>query len=147
MKISWDNHISVTNHKNFLWRFHGIESLLKTESAAIRIDLNLARVDYFTHTTQEPCGSPNRSRWIRGVLASTVPNKTQPLNTTPNLRRESPRSTGDITKPLYIAPLPTYLGPCIKDQFWKVFGSSFPLFRICDSTISCSKPPSSTDGP
>ena len=50
----------------------------------------------------------------KGVLASTIPNKPQPLNITPSLRGESLRSTGDIPKPLYIALLATYLGPHIK---------------------------------
>jgi len=82
-----------------------------------------------------------------GVLATTFSNKAQPLNIRPSLRGESPRSIGDIPKPLSISPLATYLGPCINDQVYKVFGSSFPLFRICGNTISCSKPTSSTNGP
>jgi ribonuclease HI len=39
------------------------------------------------------------------VLVSTIPNKLQLLNIMPSLREESPRSTGDTRKPLYIAPL------------------------------------------
>ena len=52
---------------------HGIKSMLITESAAIRIDYNLARVYYFTHTTQGPCDSPNPLKLDKRVLASTVP--------------------------------------------------------------------------
>ena len=43
----------------------------------------------------------------KGVLASTIPNKAQPLNIMPSLRGESSRSTGDTPRPLYIAPLAT----------------------------------------
>ena len=57
---------------------HGIKSVLITESAAIRIDSNLARVYYFTHTTEGPCDSPNPLKLDKGVLASTVPNNAQP---------------------------------------------------------------------
>ena len=68
---------------------HGIKSVLITESAAIRIDYNLARVYYFTHTTQGPCDSPNWPKLDKGVLASTVPNMARSLNLTPNLRVET----------------------------------------------------------
>ena len=68
---------------------HGIKSVLITESAAIRIDYNLARVYYFTHTTQGPCDSPNRPKLDKGVLASTVPNMARSLNLTPSLRVET----------------------------------------------------------
>ena len=57
-----------------------------------------------------------RAKLDKGVLASTVPNKAQPLNITLSLRGESLSSIGDTPKPLYIALLATYLGPCIKDQ-------------------------------
>ena len=49
-----------------------------------------------------------------GVLATTVPDKPQPLNFTPSLHGELSRSTGDTPRPLYIAPLATYLGSRIK---------------------------------
>ena len=59
-----------------------------------------------------------------GVLATTVPNKPQPLNFTPSLCGESPRSTGDTPRPLYIAPLATNLGPRIngddKEGMWLI---------------------------
>jgi hypothetical protein len=42
----------------------------------------------------------------KGVLASTFPDKSQPLNITPSLRGELPRSTGDTPKPLYKALWP-----------------------------------------
>ena len=58
---------------------HGIKSVLIIESAAIRIDYNLVRVYYFTHTTQGPCDSPNRPKLDKGVLASTVPNMARSL--------------------------------------------------------------------
>ena len=58
---------------------HGIKSVLITESAAIRIDYNLARVYYFTHTTQEPCDSPNQPKLDKGALATTVPNMARSL--------------------------------------------------------------------
>ena len=79
---------------------HGIKSVLITESAAIQIDYNLARVYYFTHTTQGPCDSPNRPKLDEGVLASTVPNMAQPLRVRPAcVWRLS--STGDISKLFY----------------------------------------------
>ena len=63
------------HNRNFLRRVQRTKSLLITESAAIRIDYNLARVYYFTHMTQGPCDLPNRPKLGKGVLASTVPNK------------------------------------------------------------------------
>ena len=62
---------------------HGINSVLITESAAIRIDYNLVRVYYFTHTTQGPCDSPNRPKLDKGVLASTVPHMARLLRVRP----------------------------------------------------------------
>ena len=47
------------HNRNFLRRVQRTKSLLITESAIIRIDYNLARVYYFTHTTQGQCDSPN----------------------------------------------------------------------------------------
>ena len=86
------SHRGAMNHfqhnRNFLRRVQRTKSLLITESAAIRIDYNLARVYYFTHTTQGPYDSPNRPKLDKGVLASTVPNKTRSLNLTPSLRVE-----------------------------------------------------------
>ena len=76
------SHRGAMNHfhqTEFLRGVYGIRSLLITESAAIRIDLNLARVYYSTHTTQGPCSSPNRPKLDKGVLASTVPNKARSL--------------------------------------------------------------------
>ena len=62
---------------------------LISESAAIRIDYNLARVYYFTHTTRGPSDSPNRPELDKGILASAVPNKARSLNLTPSLRVET----------------------------------------------------------
>jgi len=77
------SHRGAMNHfhhnRNFLRRVQRTKSLLITESAAIRIDYNLARVYYFTHTTQGPCGSPNPLKLDKRVLASTVPNMAQSL--------------------------------------------------------------------
>ena len=77
------SHRGAMNHfhqnRNFLRRVQRTKSLLITESATIRIDYNLARVYYFTHTTQEPCDSPNRPKLDKGVLASTVPNMARSL--------------------------------------------------------------------
>jgi len=53
--------------------------LLISESAAIRIGYNLARVYYFTHTMRGPCDSPNPLKLDKRVLASTVPNMAQSL--------------------------------------------------------------------
>ena len=91
------NHFHQTE---FLRGVHGIRSLLITESAAIRIDLNLTRVYYFTHTTQGPCDSPNRPKLDKGVLASTVPNKAQTLRVRPACAWRF-SSTGDFSKLSY----------------------------------------------
>ena len=76
-------HRGAMNHfqhnRNFLRRVQRTKSLLITESAAIRIDYNLARVYYFTHTMRGPCDSPNRPKLNKRVLASTVPNKARSL--------------------------------------------------------------------
>ena len=76
-------HRGAMNHfhhnRNFLRRVQRTKSLLITESAAIRIDYNLARVYYFTHTMRGPCDSPNRPKLNKGVLASTVPNMARSL--------------------------------------------------------------------
>ena len=65
------SHRGAMNHfhhnRNFLRRVQRTKSLLITENAAIRIDYNPARVYYFTHTTQGPYDSPNRSRRARGT--------------------------------------------------------------------------------
>ena len=66
--------------------------LLISESAAIRIVYNLARVYYFTDKTQGPCDSPNPLKLDKGALASTVPNKVQPLRVRPAWR-------GDLVPP------------------------------------------------
>ena len=107
---------------------HGIRSLLITESAAIRIDYNLARVYYFTHTTRGPCDSPNRPELDKGILASAVPNKARSLNLTPSLRVETQfppgtslnfpthRSIQGTPLSLSAQPLATYLGLYINDQ-------------------------------
>ena len=76
-------------YRNSLRRIRRTKSLLISKSAAIRIDLNLARVYYFTHTTQGPYDSPNRPKLDKGVLASTVPNMARSLNLTPSLRVET----------------------------------------------------------
>ena len=77
------SHRGARNHfhhnRNFLRRVQRTKSLLITEIAAIRIDYNLARVYYFTHTTQGPCDLPNRPKLNKGVLASTVPNMARSL--------------------------------------------------------------------
>ena len=77
------SHRGAMNHfhqnRNFLRRVQRTKSLLITKSAAIRIDYNLARVYYFTHTTQGPCDSPNRPKLDMGVLVSTVPNMARSL--------------------------------------------------------------------
>ena len=62
-----------------LQRVHGIKNVLITESAAIQIDYNLARVYYFTYTMQGPCDSPNPLKLEKRVLASTVPNMARSL--------------------------------------------------------------------
>ena len=58
------NHFHQTE---FLRGVHGIRSLLITESVVIRIDYNLARVYYFTHTTLGPCNLPNRPKLNKGT--------------------------------------------------------------------------------
>ena len=77
------SHRGAMNHfhhnRNFLRRVQRTKSLLITESAAIRIDYNLARVYYFTHTMRGPCDSPNPLKLDKRVLASTVPNMAQSL--------------------------------------------------------------------
>src|SRR6185503_1194385 len=77
------SHRGAMNHfhhnRNFLRRVQRTKSLLITESAAIRIDYNLAMVYYFTHTTQGPCDSPNPLKLDKRVLASTVPNMARSL--------------------------------------------------------------------
>ena len=67
------------HNRNFLRRVQRTKSLLITESAAIRIDYNLAMVYYFTHMTQGPCDSPNPLKLDKRVLASTVPNMARSL--------------------------------------------------------------------
>ena len=130
--------------------------MLITESAAIRIGYNLARVYYFTHTARGPCDSPNRPELDKGILASTVPNKAQPLRVRPacawrlssteNISTIFPThsSTRGPAKPPYIARWPRIWdrAPMIKSK--KVFGLSVPLYWICGSTEKCSKPTSST---
>ena len=103
------SHRGAMNHfhhnRNFLRRVQRTKSLLITESAAIRIDYNLARVYYFTHTTQGPCDSPNPLKLDKRVLASTVPNKAQPLRVRPACAWRL-SSTEDIsTFFLHIVPL------------------------------------------
>ena len=70
------NHFHQTE---ILRRVQRTKSLLITENAAIRIDYNLARVYYFTHTTQGPCDSPNPLKLDKRVLATTVPNMARSL--------------------------------------------------------------------
>ena len=126
--------------------------MLITENAAIRIGYNLARVYYFTHTARGPCDSPNRPELDKGILASTVPNKAQPLRVRPACawRLSSTKdiskfpthsSTRGPAKPPYIA-LGHVSGTMIKSK--KVIGSSVPLYWICGSTERCSKPTPST---
>ena len=94
-------HRDAMNHfhhnRNFLRRVQRTKSLLITESAAIRIGYNLARVYYFTHTARGTCDSPNRPELDKGILASTVPNKAQPLRVRPACAWRL-SSTEDISK-------------------------------------------------
>ena len=77
------SHRGAMNHfqhnRNFLRRVQRTKSLLITDSATIRIDYNLTRVYYFTHTTQGLCDSPNPLKLDKRVLASTVPNMARSL--------------------------------------------------------------------
>ena len=71
------SHRGATNHfhqnRNFLRRVQWTKSLLITKSAAIRIDYNLARVYYFTHTMKVPCDSPNRPKLDKGYSRQPFP--------------------------------------------------------------------------
>ena len=95
------SHRGSMNHfhhnRNFLQKVQRTKSFLIIESAAIRIDYNLARVYYFTHTMQGPCDLPNRPELDKGILASTVPNKAQPLRVRPACAWRL-SSTEDISK-------------------------------------------------
>jgi hypothetical protein len=62
----------------------------------------------------------------KGVLASIFSDKSQPLNITPNLSEESPRSTGDTPKPLYKVLWPRIYDHASKIKTYKVIGSSIP---------------------
>jgi hypothetical protein len=65
--------------------------------------INLARVYIFTPHDTRIMRLTQTITLGKGVLASTFSNKSQPFKITPNLRGESPRSTGDTPKPLYKA--------------------------------------------
>jgi hypothetical protein len=106
---------------------------------------NLTRVYFFTHTTQEPYGSPNRSCWVRGYLR-------QPFPTSLN------RWKSHITcLESYLDPPGTPLSLSIKlyDHASRTVPQGLKYIRylahpyhdwIYGSTSSCSKPRSSTDG-
>ena len=71
------SHRGAMNHfhhnRNFLRRVQRTKSLLITESVAIRIDYNLARVYYFTHTMQGPYDLPNRPKLNKGYSRQPFP--------------------------------------------------------------------------
>jgi len=137
--------IQSQQYRNSLWRIRRTKSLLISESAAIRIGYNLARVYYFTHTTRGPCDSPDRSRRARGYSR-------QPFPTWLNRWGYAQLARGDLVPPRTSLNFPTHSStrgpakpPCIArwPRIWdrapmikskKVFSSSVPLYWICGST-------------
>ena len=115
--------------------------MLITESAAIRIDLNLARMYYFTHTTQGPCDSPNQLNWMRGTRVNCS-NEAQPLRVHPacawsnlgppgtslNFPTHSSSPPGDTPKPPCIARWPRIWDRASMIKSKEVIGLSVLLF-------------------
>ena len=84
LQNSQTNHFHSSFYSIFLLRCDKVTKALISASHGESIRFNLARVYYFTHTTRGPRDSPNLPELDKGILASTVPNKAQPLRVRPS---------------------------------------------------------------
>jgi hypothetical protein len=134
--------INETSTKNLL----DIELAHNRERGISNWFINLAMVYFFTHTTQGPCGSPNWSRWVRGYSHQPFPIS---LNRWKSRLTCAESHLGSLGTPLSLSTKPYDHASRIVPQRLKLRRYSAHPYHdwICGSTLSCSKPRSSTDSP